>query len=316
MTKCRATTPDVEIVVPVYNEEADLEPSVRRLHAYLQRALPLHLPRSRSPTTPAPTRPGAIARRLAATLPGGARRPPRREGPRPGAARPCGAAATRAVLAYMDVDLSTDLAALLPLVAPLLSGHCDVAIGTRLARGVPGRARAPKREFISRCYNLLAARRAAGRGSPTRSAGSRRSAPTCARRAAAARRGHRLVLRHRAARARRAGRAAHPRGAGRLGRRPRLARRHRRRRRSTTCAASGRLLPGARRGRGAGRRAARQLAAARSSRACPECRQPRPAAGALRRDRRREHAGLPAALPGCCAARSAAQARERRWRCC
>ena len=37
------------------------------------------------------------------------------------------------VLACMDVDLSTNLNALLPLVAPLLSGHSDVAIGTRLA---------------------------------------------------------------------------------------------------------------------------------------------------------------------------------------
>ena len=35
----------------------------------------------------------------------------------------------------MDVDLSTDLRALLPLVAPLLSGHSDLAIGTRLAAG-------------------------------------------------------------------------------------------------------------------------------------------------------------------------------------
>ncbi|MCZ9337198.1 glycosyltransferase, partial [Streptomyces sp. TRM76130] len=33
------------------------------------------------------------------------------------------------VLAYMDVDLSTDLNALLPLVAPLISGHSDLAIG-------------------------------------------------------------------------------------------------------------------------------------------------------------------------------------------
>ena len=58
------------------------------------------------------------------------------------------------VLAYMDVDLSTDLNALLPLVAPLISGHSDLAIGSRLApssrvvRGV-------KREVISRCYNVL-----------------------------------------------------------------------------------------------------------------------------------------------------------------
>ena len=54
----------------------------------------------------------------------------------------------------MDVDLSTDLNALLPLVAPLLSGHSDVAIGTRLARGSRV-VRGPKRELISRGYNLL-----------------------------------------------------------------------------------------------------------------------------------------------------------------
>src|SRR5690606_31468902 len=58
------------------------------------------------------------------------------------------------VVAYMDVDLSTDLAALAPLVAPLISGHSDVAIGSRLACGARV-VRGPKREFISRCYNLI-----------------------------------------------------------------------------------------------------------------------------------------------------------------
>jgi putative flippase GtrA len=58
------------------------------------------------------------------------------------------------VLAYLDVDLSTDLAALLPLVAPLVSGHSDLAIGTRLARS-SRIVRGPKREIISRCYNLI-----------------------------------------------------------------------------------------------------------------------------------------------------------------
>jgi len=52
------------------------------------------------------------------------------------------------------VDLSTDLNALLPLVAPLLSGHSDLAIGTRLARGARV-VRGPRRELISRCYNVL-----------------------------------------------------------------------------------------------------------------------------------------------------------------
>jgi len=58
------------------------------------------------------------------------------------------------VVAYMDVDLSTDLNGLWPLIAPLLSGHSEVAIGTRLAhdsRVTRGR----QRELISRCYNWI-----------------------------------------------------------------------------------------------------------------------------------------------------------------
>ena len=58
------------------------------------------------------------------------------------------------VVAYMDVDLSTDLRALLPLVAPLVSGHSDLAIGSRLAPSARV-VRGPKRELISRAYNLI-----------------------------------------------------------------------------------------------------------------------------------------------------------------
>jgi putative flippase GtrA len=58
------------------------------------------------------------------------------------------------VVAYMDVDLSTGLEALLPLVAPLVSGHSDIAIGSRLAAGASV-VRGPKREAISRIYNLM-----------------------------------------------------------------------------------------------------------------------------------------------------------------
>jgi putative flippase GtrA len=54
----------------------------------------------------------------------------------------------------MDVDLSTDLDALLPLVAPLVSGHSDLAIGTRLSASARV-VRGPRRELISRSYNLL-----------------------------------------------------------------------------------------------------------------------------------------------------------------
>jgi glycosyltransferase involved in cell wall biosynthesis len=58
------------------------------------------------------------------------------------------------VVVYMDVDLSTSLDALLPLVVPLVNGHSDIAIGSRLAPGART-VRSHRREVISRCYNLM-----------------------------------------------------------------------------------------------------------------------------------------------------------------
>jgi len=144
--------PDVEVVVPVYNEEADLEAGVTRLHDYLRRHLPFRF-RITVADNASTDRTWAIALDLAERLDGvravhlGAKGRGR-------ALRQVWSTSDAAVLAYMDVDLSTDLAALLPLVAPLLSGHSDVAIGTRLARGARV-VRGTKREVISRGYNLL-----------------------------------------------------------------------------------------------------------------------------------------------------------------
>ena len=79
------------------------------------------------------------------------------------------------IVAYMDADLSTGLDAFLPLIAPLLSGHSDLSGGSRLAHGAQV-VRGPKREIISRAYNLLL-RTLLSPGSPTRNAGSRPAAP-------------------------------------------------------------------------------------------------------------------------------------------
>src|SRR5206468_5265691 len=94
-----------------------------------------------------------VARALAATLPGVTAVHLDAKG-RGRALRAVWSGSVSEVVAYMDVDLSTDLAALLPLVAPLVSGHSDVAIGTRLSRGAYV-VRGPKRELISRGYNFL-----------------------------------------------------------------------------------------------------------------------------------------------------------------
>jgi putative flippase GtrA len=143
---------DVEIVVPVYNEQDALEGSVRRLHAYLTDHFPFSW-RVVIADNASTDRTPQLAALLAASLPGVAALRLERKG-RGHALRTAWAAGDARVRAYMDVDLSTDLRALLPLVAPLLSGHSDVAIGTRLAAG-SAVVRGPKREVISRAYNHL-----------------------------------------------------------------------------------------------------------------------------------------------------------------
>jgi glycosyltransferase involved in cell wall biosynthesis len=147
-----ATDVAVDIVVPVHNEETDLEPSIRRLHAYLTHAFPLRariiIADNASTDSTWPR-----ARALAESLPGvrAVRLDVKGRGH---ALRAAWSESDAPVVAYMDVDLSTDLAALHPLVAPLLSGHSDVAIGTRLSRHARV-VRGPKRELISRAYNVL-----------------------------------------------------------------------------------------------------------------------------------------------------------------
>ncbi|MFI9755166.1 glycosyltransferase [Streptomyces collinus] len=144
--------PVLDVVVPVYNEENDLEPCVRRLHAHLGETFPyaFRITIADNASTDATPR---IAARLAAELPGTDWIRLAEKG-RGRALHTAWSRSRAPVLAYLDVDLSTDLAALLPLVAPLISGHSDIAIGTRLARGSQV-VRGPKREIISRCYNGL-----------------------------------------------------------------------------------------------------------------------------------------------------------------
>jgi len=147
-----ALSPVVDIVIPVYNEETDLEPSVRRLHEHLSAGVPypFQITVADNASTDSTLE---VANRLAAEFPSVrvVHMPEKGKGR---ALRAVWSTSDAAILAYMDVDLSTDLAAVLPLIAPLVSGHSDLAIGTRLHRGSRV-VRGAKREFISRSYNLM-----------------------------------------------------------------------------------------------------------------------------------------------------------------
>ncbi len=162
---------DIEIVVPVFNEQTDLAACIHRLRSYLDAQLPVSTSitvadnASTDETWP-------IAGDLAATLPGVRAVHFEAKG-RGGALRSVWLASQARVVAYMDVDLSTDLAALLPLVAPLLSGHSDVSIGSRLSRssrvvrGAQARTRSPG-------ATTCCCTRPCGHDSPTRSVASKR----------------------------------------------------------------------------------------------------------------------------------------------
>src|SRR6202158_2930903 len=147
-----AGVPVLDVVVPVYNEQVALADSVHRLHRHLQENFPFPARITIADNASVDDTP-RIAAELAAELTD-VRVVRLEQKGRGRALHAVWSTSDAPVLAYMDVDLSTDLAALAPLVAPLISGHSDLAIGTRLGRGSRV-VRGPKREFISRCYNLI-----------------------------------------------------------------------------------------------------------------------------------------------------------------
>jgi putative flippase GtrA len=144
--------PRVDIVVPVYNEAHVLDANITRLHHYLRDHFPVPWQ-----VTIADNASDDGTWQVAQSL--HARYPRVKvlhldEKGRGRALKAAWSASDAEVVAYMDIDLSTDLNALFPLVAPLLSGHSDLAIGSRLARGARV-TRGAKREVISRTYNRL-----------------------------------------------------------------------------------------------------------------------------------------------------------------
>jgi len=145
--------PLVEIVIPVRNEQRELTGHVTRLIEHLRAGFPYawlvtiadngstdgtwSLAQGLADAHP------CLVRAVHLELPGRGR-----------ALHAAWSASDADVVGYMDVDLSTDLEALLPLVEPLVLGQADVSAGSRLAPGAHV-VRGLRREVISLAYNLL-----------------------------------------------------------------------------------------------------------------------------------------------------------------
>jgi glycosyltransferase involved in cell wall biosynthesis len=140
----------VDLVLPVYNEERELEQSVRTVLAWCDRH-PEHTWRVVVADNASTDSTLEIARRLEVELPGrvvALHIPTKGRGI---ALRTAWLTSTADVCAYMDVDLATDLEALPALVDPIARGEVDLAFGTRLHRDSQT-TRGLKRELISRTY--------------------------------------------------------------------------------------------------------------------------------------------------------------------
>ena len=142
----------VDLVVPVLNEAHVLEQSIHTLRAFMGDHIPYRwrLVVAENGSTDGTV---GVAMRLAQDFddvdvevigePGRGR-----------ALRQTWSRSAADIVAYTDVDLSTDLEALPRLLDALVKEGCDLAVGSRLAPA-SRTTRSLRREVVSRCYNFL-----------------------------------------------------------------------------------------------------------------------------------------------------------------
>lgn len=153
MTDQPASPIRVDVVIPVYNEVTVLAASVDRTLALFS-AHPEYAWRVVIADNGSNDGTSELARELEAAHPGQVKALILTIKGRGLALKEAWTSSDAAIVSYMDVDLSTDLDHLPQLIGMVASGSCDVAIGSRLARGSKT-DRQLKREITSRGYVAL-----------------------------------------------------------------------------------------------------------------------------------------------------------------
>lgn len=143
----------VEIVIPIYNEAAELEANIKKLHSYLQKNLKTYKWHITVADNASTDNSLSIAKRLSRQLDNVGYMHLDKKG-RGRAIKKAWGILDADIFSYMDVDLSTDLNSFKPLLQALNSGF-DIAIGSRLLPRSKVSKRPLKREILSRNYNLL-----------------------------------------------------------------------------------------------------------------------------------------------------------------
>ena len=143
----------VDIIIPVYNEEAGLPQSIETLHSFLSENMSAYEWQVVIADNGSTDSTLGVARELSEKYSGVTCAHLDQKG-RGRALYKTWAESQADVVCYMDVDLSTRLEALPALVGAIEDGY-DVATGSRLAKGSRVDRRTFKREITSRGYNLL-----------------------------------------------------------------------------------------------------------------------------------------------------------------
>jgi glycosyltransferase involved in cell wall biosynthesis len=144
----------VDLVIPVYNEERELAQSVATLRAWCEEHLATYRWRIIVADNASKDTTLEIARRLAAEDPDGVGVVHLDQKGRGRALNKAWITSSADAMCYMDVDLSTDLSMITPLLTAVLEDGYDVAYGSRVAASADIE-RSFKREINSRGYILL-----------------------------------------------------------------------------------------------------------------------------------------------------------------
>ena len=148
-------TPSVDIVIPCLNEEKQLPSTLETLRLFCGDKMAEY--RWRVVVADNGSTDGTFARaqEFVSKYPhqfGAIRLPERGRGR---ALKKAWLESTSDICCYMDVDLSTDIAALPLLIGAIAHDGYPIAVGSRLAKGSKVEKRTVKREITSRGYNLM-----------------------------------------------------------------------------------------------------------------------------------------------------------------
>jgi glycosyltransferase involved in cell wall biosynthesis len=144
----------IEVVIPVLNEERALPGCIGALRTFLKEHMSQHTCRITVADNGSTDTTLVVAEALSREHPGEVNVIHLNQRGRGRALRRAWLESDADVVSYMDVDLSTELEAFPALVDAIVVDGCHVATGSRLSKGSQT-TRSPKREVVSRAYNLI-----------------------------------------------------------------------------------------------------------------------------------------------------------------